>query len=136
AGLRRAREAMERASPDLKERLAHTARAFERVRAEAHAPATMPLVHRQRREKALVTPVEAALTTRMMQELAGVRGGDSALVRDYASPLRGNNPTLARELRQLRETAIARRGGCVLEEAQAPLGIADLAVHLEEKFGP
>jgi hypothetical protein len=136
AGLARAREEFEARSPALKERLATTARQLEHVRADAYAAATLPVVYRNRREKALGSSMEAALTTRMMQQFAGVEGLGSRMVQEFASPLRAANPTEAREFRQLRENAIAQRGGCLLEEAQAPLGIADLAAHLEKKFGP
>src|SRR5690606_33348163 len=56
---------------------------------------------------------------------------------ELASPLRGGNPLLQRELRQRREALIAQRGACVLEsEATAPFGIVALADALEQKFGP
>lgn len=135
AALRDAREAYERAGTALQRKAGETARALEAVRTQAGVAATMPLVYRARREKAHGSPVEMALTTPMMQQLAGVNGLETAQALESASPLRGADPTVARELRQLRENAIAAEGGCVLEEAQAPLAIADLTRHLERKFG-
>ncbi|MDI7268829.1 MAG: hypothetical protein QME96_12630, partial [Myxococcota bacterium] len=84
------------------------------------------------------TAFEAALMTPMVQELHGIEGmplGDSVL--DLASPLRGGNPGVRRQIDQLKEEALARRGACILhpEEAHAPFSLIGLAGVLEEKFG-
>jgi hypothetical protein len=59
-------------------------------------------------------------------------------VLNVASPLRGQNPTVMRELRNMKEMAFASMGACVLEapsEAPAPLAVAGMADILQEKFG-
>lgn len=104
------------------------------VRFDALQPSTNAQVYAQRRKRALNTPTEAALMTRPMLELGGSKLTGNALLA-ATSPLRGGNPTLQRELNQMRELALADRGACVMHEAPAPLGIADLANVLEAKFG-
>ncbi|MBL8917486.1 MAG: hypothetical protein JNJ54_01380, partial [Myxococcaceae bacterium] len=105
------------------------------LKADALAPAsTRPLY--EARRKALNTPTEAALTTRMFQSFAGRAGLlSSDLMSELASPLRGANPARARDLRTQRELKLAERGACVMNEAPAPLAIPNLATLLEEKFG-
>ncbi|MCA9623759.1 MAG: hypothetical protein KC731_32275, partial [Myxococcales bacterium] len=82
---------------------------------------------------------EAELTTDAMMEFAGVDqlGGTAAL--NYASPLRGNiNPTLRRQLHQIRENALAARGACMLDAdtfAPSPTAMIGLTRILQEKFG-
>ena len=99
--------------------------------ASASAPAYMA-----RREAAKGTAFEAALMTPMVQQFAGVLGMplNQALM-EMVSPLRGGNPTVQRELRHMRENALAERGACVMEMADAPLSIAGLADVLQAKFG-
>src|SRR5690606_5070292 len=86
-----------------------------------------------RRQKALGSTLEAELTTPAMQELAG--GGLARLAPELASPLRGNDPATTRDLRHLRELALAERGACMLGEAPSPVSITSLADHLERTFG-
>ncbi len=89
------------------------------------------------RMKALAgTEVEASLMTPMMQQLAGVAGlplSDGLL--DAASPLRAGNPMHMRQFDQMKETALAKRGACILNEAPAPQAMVDLADLLQKKFG-
>ena len=99
--------------------------------ASANAP-----MYAARRQAALGTEVEAALLTPMMQALAGVAGlplGGSIL--NAASPLRGANPSIQRDYRNLKELGLAHRGACVLDEAPVPLGIANIGKVLQAKFG-
>ncbi|MDP3155451.1 MAG: hypothetical protein Q8N23_22455 [Archangium sp.] len=107
------------------------------VRFDAKQGSTTRAIYDARRKHALDTPTEAALTTRTMQQLAGnVSRFDTSSMLAFASPLRGANPAIARELKQARELALAERGACIMHESPAPLGIADLANVLEAKFGP
>ena len=58
-------------------------------------------VYDARRKRALDSPTEAALTTRTMQQLAGIASTlDTGNMLALASPLRGANPALAREMNQ------------------------------------
>lgn len=89
-----------------------------------------------RRQSAAGTAFEAALLTPMMQQLLGMVGlpmSDGLL--NMVSPLRGGNPTFQRNLRQMKENALADRGACVMEMADAPLGVAGLGDELQKKFG-
>ncbi|MBI4704710.1 MAG: hypothetical protein HY744_26710 [Deltaproteobacteria bacterium] len=105
--------------------------------ADARAPSANAPIYEQRRRSALGTKVEAALVTPAMQQYAGVDQLPlNDLVMQYASPLRLAHPGVQRQLRQLREVALAERGACIIEpEAPAPLAIHGLADVLEQKFG-
>jgi hypothetical protein len=102
--------------------------------ASVHTP-----TYTARRNAARGTELEASLLTPMVQQLVGIAGmpmSDSIL--NIASPLRGANPSLQRDLFNLREMALADRGACILNhpsEALAPISLTGLADTLEEKFG-
>ncbi len=108
------------------------------VRFDAKQASTTRATYDARRKRALNSPTEAALITRSMQQLAGnaAAGLDTSSMLALSSPMRGANPALQRELHMAKELALAERGACVMQEAPAPLGIADLANILEAKFGP
>ena len=89
-----------------------------------------------RRQMARDTEFESTLINRPMLELAGVdQLGLSSLAVDRASPLRGNNPTIQRELSRFKELALAERGACMLSEAPAPMAVVRLGEVLTQKFG-
>ena len=89
-----------------------------------------------RRTLAQGTAFEAALMTPIVQQFSGVNGMPlSKTVLDIASPLRGGNPTVQREMRRMRENALAERGACIMEMQDAPLAIAGLGDALQAKFG-
>ncbi|MHB8874034.1 MAG: hypothetical protein ACYC8T_10145 [Myxococcaceae bacterium] len=123
-------------TPALQLALKKMDRDMDFVRADAQAPSTMRPVYEARRKKAVGSATEAALTTKMMQSFAGVNGmPNSEAVMSLASPLRGANPALLRDVQNRHQLALAERGACVLNEAPAPFAIVDLAGFLEEKFG-
>lgn len=118
------------------ERAKGLARELRDVKADLLAPSSMKPLYEARRKRALDTPTEAALTTKLFQSYAGRAGkASSALMTEFASPLRGANPSLRRDLANKKELMLAERGACVMNEAPAPLGMANLATLLEEKFG-
>lgn len=89
-----------------------------------------------RRQAALGTEFEAALMTPMVQELSGLLGvAMTQGLLDMTSPLRGGNPAVQRDLKRMKEIALAERGACVMEAADAPLSIAGLGDELQVKFG-
>ena len=123
-------------APEVREKARMLARELRGVSASLKAAPTTRAVYAARRNAALGSEVEAELMTRMMQELSGVDGLPlSDTVMNAASPLRGANPSVQRDLYHLRESALAHRGSCVLQEAEAPLAISELADVLQEKFG-
>lgn len=78
------------------------------------------------------TPTEAKLINKPMLQLAGLNGNQvpAGAALDQASPLALNNPRIASQLRNMRESALAARGACILHEApeaSALTGIADAA---------
>lgn len=99
--------------------------------ASANSPAYLA-----RRQAAAGTAFEAGLLTPAVQQLMGTMGMPltNGLL-DLVSPLRGGNPAMKRDLRRMRDNAMALRGACVMEAADAPLAIAGLANVLQEKFG-
>ncbi len=115
----------------------HARHQVRAIRAAVDAPSTHKAVYAARRRAAAGTEFEASLLTPMVQALTGTLGlplSDSVL--DLASPLRGANPGMQRELRQLKEEALARRGACILhpDESIAPISLPALADVLESKF--
>jgi hypothetical protein len=101
--------------------------------ASTHAP-----IYEARRRQAAGTSFEAELMTPMVQQLQGVEGlplNDQVL--ELASPLRGGNPDVRRQLMQLREEALGRRGACILGpgEAEMPFSLTGMSQALQEKFG-
>lgn len=122
--------------PQLKERLEQIDRKVRDIRADAFAPTSTRPKYESRRLRAQGSDVEAELTTKAMQQLGGLMGGESASdLLDRASPLRGGNLAMMLDLDRRRQNALAERGACVLNEAPAPVAIAAFADVLEEKFG-
>lgn len=105
------------------------------VKASLDGESVMRPIYAQRRAAAMGTQTEAELMTPAMQQLSGVTelplDGE---VMNYASPLRGLNPSVQRELRMLKQNAMAERGFCMME-APAPNSMTGLADILQEKFG-
>ncbi|WP_433927482.1 hypothetical protein AB3662_30745 [Sorangium cellulosum] len=121
--------------PGLRESLRRLAKEVRGIAADATAPDSTRAIYEARRRAAAGTELEAELTTKRMQELTGVEGLPlTDEVMRFASPLRGANPSVQRDLRNLKEVALADRGACVMHEAPAPLATANLADILEEKF--
>lgn len=106
------------------------------VAAKVGAPSSNRATYAARRQAAAGTEIEAALMTPMMQEYSGVSNMPlTQSVLDIASPLRGANPSIQRDFRNMKEVALAQRGACIMNEAPAPLAISDLANLLQKKFG-
>lgn len=107
------------------------------IKADANAPSENRVTYDARRKLATGTPFEAALISKPMLQYAGV---DSNTVppevqTEFASPLRAANPSVQRDVRNMKEAALAERGACIMNEAPAPLSITGLADVLERKFG-
>jgi hypothetical protein len=127
---------VEQISPQLKQALRHVRRELDGLRADALAPSVSQPVYEARRQKALGSKTEASLVTPMMQQRAGTHVfSDVQSVMQFASPMRGANPAIARDFERRRELAHAERGSCVLNEAPVPFAMADLSDLLETKFG-
>ena len=108
------------------------------VAASAKATTTTQSIYEVRRQKARGSEFEAQLLTPAMQQLAGVDGLPvTGGMLDYASPLRALNPSVQRQIRQMKEVALSERGSCVLgsDAAEAPISMTGLADILEQKFG-
>ncbi len=106
------------------------------VRAKLGAASTNQARYAARAEKVAGSELEAELMTPMMQQIAGVQGMPiNGAVMDFASPLRGGNPSIHNHLKQMHEEALGKRGACVRHEAPAPVGMVGLGKVLEAKFG-
>ncbi len=134
--LPKAHAAFEKAFPQAMKKARKMAQQFRGVKARAGAATTWGPLLAARRHHAADSPVEASLLNKMIQQLFGVDSLPlgSALT-DLVSPLRAGNPSVRREMHRLKQTAMARRGACMLEAAQAPMDMAALSSHLEAKFG-
>jgi hypothetical protein len=128
--------AFEHQHPEAVQAAADLKNQLKEVTASAKVASAMAPTYAARRQMAMGTLFEASLITPAVQVLAGMVGmplGQTVL--DMASPLRGGNPTVQRELRRMKETALAERGMCIMQMAEAPLSIAGLSDVLQEKFG-
>ena len=126
--------------PKLSDALRKQVRALKQdlsqVRASMDATSAMRPIYAARRQAARGSQMEAQLMTPMLQQMFGVAGmplTDGLL--DIASPLRGGNPSLQRDIYNMKQNALANRGACMLHEAPAPLGIDGLGDVLQAKFG-
>lgn len=111
-------------------------RELEAVKFDAYAPSTTRAVYDARRQLAIGSSVEAELTTRAMQQFSGldkISGVGSAL--ELTSPLRGNNPTIIRDIEMRKEMAFAEHGACVRQQAPSPTSLSGLTDLLQLKFG-
>lgn len=109
---------------------------MKNVRFDATATSTMEPIYLARRNAAINTPTEAALITEPMKQWAGVTqaGLPEDAVTNYASLLRQANPAISRQVKQMKELALADRGACILQEAPEPNNLAAIADVLERKF--
>ena len=105
------------------------------VKAWSRSTSTWAPVIAARRKSAAGSAIEASLVNHQTQQLNGVDALGVNGVMEAISPLRGGNPTVRRELRNLRKQAVTARGGCILERAEAPMDLSSLADILQEKFG-
>jgi hypothetical protein len=117
-----------------------TARAIDEkvrgVRASSEAPSAHSAKYMARAQSAAGTELEASLMTPAVQQMMGVAGLPmSPSLMAKVSPLQGGNPAFQRQIRQMKENALAARGTCIMEMAEAPLSLAGLATVLQEKFG-
>ncbi len=114
-------------------------RGLKDVRASVGATSAMKQTYFARMQHAYNSQTEAALVTPAMQQLAGAAQLPTIAASEFASPLRGRiNPTLYRDVQQLREVGLAARGACMLdaeEFAPSPTAMVGMADKLEQKFG-
>jgi hypothetical protein len=106
------------------------------IKAHISVPSNNQVTYMNRAIRAQNTEVESELFDPMVQRMMGVSGLPlSDAVLDRASLLRGGNPALLRQIRQLKENALAERGSCIMHEAPAPHGFGSLSDMLQKKFG-
>ncbi len=122
--------------PEAAELVAGVAQKLAGVTAQNDAPSVSNPMYMARRQAAANSAFELALMTPMMQKFYGVQGLQmSSGLMDMVSPMRGGNPSIQRSFRQLKANAMASRGACEMEMADAPLSIAGLGTVLQDKFG-
>jgi len=122
--------------PEFAETLENLRQMAKDVRADALAPSANRPVYEQRRARAAGSPVEAELTTKAMQQLAGTDQLPlNDAVMNFASPLRGNHPQVSRDIARMKELALAERGMCIMQATfPSPLGITSLDKAIQGKF--
>jgi hypothetical protein len=122
--------------PEAADLVAGVAQKLAGVTAQNDAPSMSAPIYQARRNAAANSAFEMALMTPMMQKMYGVQGMQlSASLMDMVSPMRGGNVNMQRGFKQMKENAMAARGACQMEMADAPLSIAGLGDVLQEKFG-
>lgn len=126
-----------RANPQATKAMMNAMQRVSKTRAAADAASANAPIYDARRKMAQGTPLEAALQTPAMVQLAASGVGDNTSAREAASAFRdGFNPTARREMERAREMAFAKRGMCMMQQqTTAPLGYTALADALEAKFG-
>jgi len=106
------------------------------ISASLDTASAMRPIYSARRNALKGSNIEAQLMTKPMQELWGIEGmAMTEGLLDIVSPMRGGNPTLQRDLYNMKQNALAKQGACVMHEAPAPLAVASLAKVLQQKFG-
>ena len=122
--------------PDIRESIKKVAKEFTGVMADAELGTTTGPIYNARLAALSGTEVEASLMNEQMQEYYGVDGMTlSDDVMNMASPLRGGNIAVRRELDRMKQAAFAKQGMCELEMAATPVSINGLSGILQEKFG-
>ncbi len=122
--------------PEAADLVAGVAQKLAGVTAQHDAASVSAPTYMARRLAAQNTAFETDLMTPMMQKMLGIEGMQlSSGLLDMVSPLRGGNQAIQRNLRQMKENAMAARGACEMEMADAPLSIAGLGDVLQAKFG-
>lgn len=104
------------------------------------APSVNAPLYQARMNLVKGTPIEAAVATPAMQQLAqsgfGQVAVDNATKVQATSIFQGLNPQMRRAFEQRKELSLAARGACIMNyEATAPLGYIALGDILQEKFG-
>jgi hypothetical protein len=104
------------------------------------APSVNAPLYQARMNLAKGTPIEAAVSTPAMQQLAQSSFGqvalDPAFKTQATSIFQGLSPQMRRAFEQRQELSLAARGACIMQyEATAPLGYVALGDILQEKFG-
>ncbi|MDI3283329.1 hypothetical protein [Polyangium sp. 15x6] len=122
--------------PEFAESLENVKQMVRDVRADALAPSANRPVYEARRQRAAGSQMEAQLTTKAMQQLAGT---DKLPVNDavmnFASPLRGNHPQVQRDIARMKEIALAERGMCIMQATfPSPIGLTSLDKAIQAKF--
>jgi len=121
----------------------HELEGLPSVRAHARESSAFGDAYRNRLSNAQGTQTEAELMMdRHMKELVGGTTHaslPSTVVTEMASPFRAfSNPTVQRELHQLREVGLAQRHACSLNAddfAPSPSAIIGMSTVLQQKFG-
>ena len=120
----------------LKTRALQVREQLKSVKAHVSAPSENAVRYANRAIHAHNSELESELFDHHVQELMGVSGLPvSDAVLDRASLLRGGNPAFMRQIKHMKETALADRGACILHEAPAPHGFGSLSDMLQKKFG-
>ena len=112
----------------------------QKINGSADAASVNAPMYQARMNLAKNTPLEAAVATPAMQQLASAGFGsvalDPATKVQATSIFQGLNPQMRRAFEQRKEANLAARGTCIMEfQATAPLGYVALGEILQDKFG-
>lgn len=124
----------------LRQALVNQLKKVAHTKASWDAPSANAPLYQARMNLAKGTPIEAAIATPAMQQLAASTYGgvavDPATKVQATSIFNGLNPQMRRAFEQRKEMSLAARGACIMNfEATAPLGYIALGDILQQKFG-
>lgn len=124
----------------LRQALVAQMKRVSQTKAAFDAPSVNAPLYQARMNLAKGSPIEAAVATPAMQQLAQSSFGqiavDNATKVQATSIFNGLNPAMRRTFEQRKELSLAARGACVMNfEATAPLGYVALGDILQQKFG-
>lgn len=124
----------------MKKALVANLKSTQKVQGTTDATSVNAPMYQARMNLAKGTPLEAAVATPAMQQLASAGFGSVALDPSTkvqaTSIFQGLNPQMRRAFEQRKEANLAARGTCIMEfEATAPLGYVALGGMLQQKFG-
>ena len=123
-------------APEIKKQINSFTNQLKDIKASFSAPSISKPKYNARAQHAHGTEFEAELMTPMVQQYMGTIGLPiNETIMNYTSLLRGGNPSVQRDLNNMKEIALAERGACILHEAPSPLAFNGLDKALEAKFG-
>jgi hypothetical protein len=122
----------------LRQQLLADMKKVEQTNAAFDAPSVNAPIYEARRNLLKGTPMEAALITPAMQQLAQSSYGslDPSVATSATSVFQGLSPQLRRVYEHRLDSALAARGACIMPfEATAPLAYVAFGDVLQQKFG-
>ncbi len=104
------------------------------IKASVDANSAMGPIYAARRASVQGSMLESQLITPMMQQYSGTTGLPAGIQAQQGSIFGQANPMFRKEMKNMLQMAMAKRGICTYTQAPAPMAITGLADILERKF--